>query len=354
VPETMAAAVYRGAGRIVFEQVDTPVIGPGELLIQVQSCGVCHTDLKKIEYNLLPPPRIYGHETAGIVVGVGSGVTKFSPGDRVVAFHHVPCRDCFYCRRRLYAQCTVYKRVGITSGFEPAGGGFAQYVRVMDWIVEKGVERIPRGVSFDQACWVEPVNTCLKAVELLNLEPDDVVAILGQGPIGLIFTLLVKRTGAQVVTSDTIAFRRELSEELGASAALGPSGEHLDQVLKAATHGRGADAVILATSAPGLLDQALRISRPGAKILLFAQTNSRERMELSGASICVGERTILGSYSADIDVQAESARLVFEELPLERLISHRVPLNEIERGFAIASRPDERSLKVVVHPQEQS
>ena len=350
----MAAAVYRGEGRTAFEQVDTPVIGPGELLVQVQSCGVCHTDLKKIEHNLLPPPRIYGHETAGIVIGVGSGVTKFSPGDRVVAFHHVPCRNCFYCRRRLYAQCTVYKRVGITAGFEPAGGGFAQYVRLMDWIVEQGVERIPRAVSFDQACWVEPVNTCLKAVELLKLEPDDVVAILGQGPIGLIFTLLVKRTGAQVFTSDTLAFRRELSEELGASVALDPRGEHLDQVLKADTHGRGADAVILATSAPGLLDQALRISRPGATILLFAQTNSRERMDLSGASICVGERTILGSYSADIDLQAESARLVFEELHLERLISHRVPLNEIERGFAIASRPDERSLKVVVHPQEQS
>ena len=355
VPETMAAAVYRGEGRIAVERVDTPVIGAGELLVEVRSCGVCHTDLKKIEYNLLPAPRIYGHETAGIVVGVGDGVSKFSIGDRVVAFHHVPCRTCFYCDRRLYAQCPVYKRVGITAGFEPAGGGFAQYVRVMDWVVDQGVERVPAGVSFDQACWVEPLNTCLKGVELSQLAPRDVVVVLGQGPIGLLFTMLVKRTGAQVFTSDTIAFRRELSEELGASAALDPREKRFEHVLQSATDGRGADAVIVATSAPGLVDQALRISRPGAKILLFAQTNSRERIELSGAAICVGERTLLGSYSADIDLQAESARLVFDhELPLERLISHRMPLNDIQRAFSIASRPDERSLKVVVHPQEQS
>ena len=113
------------------------------MLVRVEACGICHTDLKKIEHNLLAPPRIYGHETAGVVAAVGSGVTRFQPGDRVVAFHHIPCRDCFYCQRKLYAQCPVYKKVGITAGFEPAGGGFAQYVRVMDWIVERGVETIP-------------------------------------------------------------------------------------------------------------------------------------------------------------------------------------------------------------------
>ena len=350
----MSAAVYRGNGRISVERVSTPVIGAGEILIQVQSCGVCHTDLKKIEYGLLAPPRIYGHETAGVVAAVGTGVSRFKPGDRVVAFHHIPCRNCFYCWRRLYAQCPVYKKVGITAGFEPAGGGFAQYARVMKWIVDDGVELIPTGVSFDQACWVEPVNTCLKGVELLGLAAGDVVAILGQGPIGLIFTMLVKRTGAAAYTSDTIAFRRDLSTRLGAEAATDPLREDLERIVRRATDGRGADAVVVATNAPGLVDHALKISRPGARILLFAQTNAKERIEISGADICVGERTLLGSYSADVDLQAESARLVFSgELPLEELISDRVALHEIERGFAIALHPGERSLKVVVHPQEQ-
>jgi L-iditol 2-dehydrogenase len=348
----MRAAVYRGPGRISIESIETPLIGQREILIRVESCGICHTDLKKIEHNLLPPPRIYGHETAGVVAAVGDQVTKYAPGDRVIVFHHIPCHHCFYCDRRLYAQCAAYKKVGVTAGFEPAGGGFSQYVRVMDWVVDRGVEIIPDGVSFDQACWVEPVNTCLKAVELLGLQRDDCVAILGQGPIGLVFTMLVKRVGARVLATDAIEFRRNLSERFGAFA-FDPRRPEFEIAVKTQSEGRGADAVIVATNVPGLVEQALRISRPGAKILLFAQTSKTERIEISGADICVSERVLLGSYSADVDLQAESARLVFSgELPVKQLISDRVPLDEIERGIGIAQSPTERSLKVVVHPQE--
>src|ERR1039457_5112056 len=207
----MQAAVYRGSGVVSVEEIPTPSIGPGEILIRVEACGICHTDLKKIEYNLLAPPRVYGHETAGIVAAVGSRVTKFALGDRVVAFHHIPCRQCFYCRRKIYAQCPVYKKVGITAGFAPAGGVLAQYVRVMDWIVEAGVERIPVGISFERATLVEPLNTCLKAVAQCDPRPDDFVVILGQGPIGLMFTMLTRRTGAHVSMVNTIDARLELA-----------------------------------------------------------------------------------------------------------------------------------------------
>jgi L-iditol 2-dehydrogenase len=349
----MQAAVYLGDGRVAVQPVATPTIRRGEILVRVEACGICHTDLKKIEHDLLAPPRIYGHETAGVVAAVGDGVSKYAVGDRVVAFHHIPCGACFYCERRLYAQCLTYKKVGITAGFEPAGGGFSQYVRVMNWIVDRGVEKFPAGVSFDQACWVEPVNTCLKGVELIAPRSEDVVAVLGQGPIGLIFTLLLRARGAAVMATDTIQFRRNLAAGYGAFAA-DPRDVSFESSVKAGTNGRGADAVILATSAKGLLQQAIRISRPGAKILLFAQTSSAERIEICAADVCVGERMLLGSYSADVDLQAESARLVFSgELPLQQLISDRVSLSEIERGISIAQRPGERSLKVVVHPQER-
>jgi L-iditol 2-dehydrogenase len=352
IPQLMKAAVYVGNGKIAVQSVETPTIGPDEILLRVESCGICHTDLKKIEHDLLPPPRIYGHETSGVVVAVGDRVTKYAPGDRIIAFHHVPCGNCFYCERRLYAQCTVYKSVGVTAGYEPAGGGFSQYVRVMDWIVKRGIEVIPGAVGFDRACWVEPVNTCLKGIELLRLLPGDVVAVLGQGPIGLIFTMLAKRAGAVVLATDTIEFRRNVSECFGASA-FDPPGSDFEQAIRTATQNRGADAVIIATNARGLVQQALKISRAGAKILLFAQTSTSERIEISGADICVGERVLLGSYSADIDLQAESARLVFSgELPVEQLISHRVPLDDISHGIHIAQHPSEQSLKVVVHPQE--
>lgn len=353
LPERMKAAVYAGNGRVRVESIAIPAVGPEEILVRVEACGICHTDLKKIEHDLLPPPRIYGHETAGVVAAVGERVTKYEPGDRVVLFHHVPCRRCFYCARRLYAQCPGYKRVGITAGYEPAGGGFAQYVRVMDWIVSGGIEKIPEGVSFDQACWVEPVNTCLKGVELLGLAPGDVVAVLGQGPIGLLFTMLARRITSRVFTTDGIAFRRRLSERFGARA-YEPRDAEFENTVRMATEGRGADAMIVAASAPGIVEQALRISRPGAKILLFAQTSAAERIEVSGAAICAAERILLGSYSADIDLQAESARLVFSgDLPVSELISDRLPLEEIERGIAIATHPGEHSLKVVVYPQER-
>ncbi len=348
----MRAAVYRGDSVVKVEAVPTPPISSGELLIEVQSCGICHTDLKKVRYNLLSPPRIYGHETAGVVVGAGEAVAGYKPGDRVIVFHHIPCGDCFYCRLRLYAQCPLYKKVGVTAGFEPAGGGFSQFVRVMDWIVRRGVEKIPDGISFDAACFVEPVNTCLKAVEMAGPKPGELVLILGQGPIGLLFTMLVRRTGARILVTDTIERRRDLAVRFGALAAYDPRTTALDRETLALSDGRGADVVIVAASAPGIVDEAIRASRPGSRILLFAQTSQAERIDISGADICVGERVLFGAYSADVDLQAESARLVFSrELPVEELVSHRLPLDEIRSGFELALHPDSKSLKIIVQPQ---
>ena len=349
----MSAAVYRGRSVVSVDEIPTPEIGPGEILIQVEACGVCHTDLKKIEYDLLAPPRVYGHETAGVVARIGDGVRNLAVGDRVVVFHHIPCRTCFYCQRKVYAQCPTYKKVGVTAGFEPAGGGFAQYVRVMDWIVRDGVEKIPDGVSFERACFVEPVNTCLKAVAQCEPRPDDTVLVIGQGPIGLLFTMLLRQTtGAKIYATDTIKRRLELSRRFGAIESWNPLETNVPSSIGALTQGRGADIVIVATSAPGLVEHAIRCSRPGAKILLFAQTSDKERIDLSGASICVAERTIFGCYSASVDLQNRSAELVFGgTLPVEDLISHRLPLVKISSGFNMALHPDEQSLKIIVQPQ---
>lgn len=351
----MQAAVYTGDSTIRVQEVPVPDIGPGEILIRVHSCGICHTDLKKIEYNLLPPPRIYGHETAGEIAAVGVEVEGYKIGDRVLVFHHIPCMECFYCRHKLYAQCPVYKKVGVTAGFEAAGGGFSQYVRVMDWIVRRGVEKIPEGVPYEHASFVEPLNTCLKGVVQLDPKPDDVVVILGQGPIGLIFTMLVKRTGATILATDTMPFRQEMAMRFGALAAYDPRDPDLRARILDVTHGRGADAVVVAASAPGIATQAMEYSRPGSRILLFAQTSHQERIELSGADVCVGERMIFGSYSASVDLQKESAELVFGgELPIEDLISHRFPLDQIRAGIDLALHPEPTSLKIVVQPQRCS
>lgn len=351
----MMAAVYTGGGRLEVQPVAVPRIGPGEMLVRVEACGICHTDLKKVEHDLLPPPRIYGHESAGVVAAVGEGVTKYKPGDRVIAFHHIPCGSCFYCERKLYAQCKTYVKVGITAGFEPAGGGFSQYIRIMDWIVERGVELIPEGVPFEVASLVEPVNTCLKAVVEAAPRRGDVVLVQGQGPIGLTFTMLLKRLGVTVVATDTMAERRALALKFGAAEAWDPRVVAVAERCRALTEGRGVDQVFVAASVKGIVEEAIAASRPGAKILLFAQTSDAERIELSGADICKLERTLYGCYSASVDLQAESARLVFSgEIPVGELVTHRLPLAEIREGIELALHPDGKSLKIIVQPQRLS
>jgi L-iditol 2-dehydrogenase len=351
VPSTMRAAVYRGKGRVVVEDVPVPAIGAGEVLIRVAACGICGTDLKKIEHGFVAPPQIFGHEVAGSIVVVGPGVTKWKAGDRVMSFHHVPCGNCFYCERRLYSQCPGYKKVGLTAGFDPNGGGFAQYVRAMPWIVERGMLAIPADISFEEASFIEPVNTCLKAVEKARVAAGEIVLVMGQGPIGLLLMMLSKLGGATVIASDPLPKRRSKSMSLGADLAVDPREGKLAEVVRAHTSGRGADAVLAAVPLPSALADALAIARPGGRILLFAQNDPQMRIEFPAAAVGVEEKEILGSYSAAVDRQEESAQLVFSRrLPVRELISHRFSLEDMDEGLRLAAHPIGDSLKVVIQP----
>ena len=228
-----------------------------------------------------------------------------------MSFHHVPCQACFYCERRLYSQCRAYKKVGLTAGFDPNGGGFAEYVRALPWIAERGMVEIPAGVSFEEATFVEPVNTCLKAVEKARVTAGETVLVMGQGPIGLILTMLSRQAGATVLTSDPMPERRAVSERLGAAAAFDPLAGGMAGDVSARTNGRGADAVLVAVPLPQALAQALPLARPGGRVLLFAQNDPHMKIEFPAAAVGVEEKEILGSYSAAVDRQEEAARLVF-------------------------------------------
>ena len=350
VPATMRAAVYHGKDDVRLETVPVPSIGPGELLIRVHTCGICGTDLKKIATGSHSAPRIFGHETAGVVAAVGAGVTKFRAGDRVMAFHHIPCGQCYYCRHKVFAQCPVYKKVGCTAGYEPSGGGFSEYVRVMDWIVERGVVRIPDEVSFEQASFIEPVNTCLKGIETLRLQPGETVVVIGQGPIGIILGSLAKRAGARVITSDLFPQRLRISKAFGLVETVDASQTDLVSRVRELTEGRGADAVILAVGGNKLIRSAMDASRPGGRVLLFAQTVHGEAV-IDPAAVCVDEKALLGSYSASVDLQEESVHFVFSrEMNLEGLISHRFSLQESLEALNLAAHPQAESLKIVIQP----
>jgi L-iditol 2-dehydrogenase len=350
--DSMRAGVYRGKGRVVVESVPIPEIGEGEVLFRVAACGICGTDIKKIFHGFVKPPQILGHELAGTIVGVGRGVKKIKPGDRVVAFHHIPCGHCFYCQRKLFSQCAGYKKVGLTAGFDPNGGGFGQYVRAMPWIVERGMIKLPPGVSFEEATFVEPVNTCLKAVRKARVAPGEKVLVIGQGPVGLLLLILAKHEGATVYTSDPMAGRRAASLRFGASEAFDPMAVNLLDEIRGRTEGRGADAVLMAVPNPSLVEEALGLARPGGRVLLFAHNDPVLRLEFPAAAVGIEEKEILGSYSASVDDQNESVALVFERrIPVRELVSHRFPLEHIEEALELAARPADDTLKVVITHQ---
>jgi L-iditol 2-dehydrogenase len=385
----MSAIVYRGVNDLRLETVPVPLIGPHELLVKVAACGVCPTDIKKIRYGLVAPPRVFGHETAGTIVRVGARVRGFRIGDRVALHHHVPCLKCHACRHRAFAQCATYKKTGITAGFEPAGGGYAEYVRVMSFVLP-GVVKIPDRNSFLEGAMLEPVNTVLKAVNRLELLKGDSVLVAGQGPIGLMFTRILALRGMKVLATDLLDARLKLAGEFGAKWTVNVGTESLTakyakyakaekgstaeyaQGQKGLTAeyaeytekngGRktlhaprstlppaGFDAAIIAVPSQAVVKEAQELVRGGGKVLLFSHTKRGEEMPIDLARICVDEKDLIGSYSADFLLQKEAAKLVFSrKLDTRKLITHQFPLEQTAQAIALASKPTPDALKVVV------
>lgn len=349
IPRTMRAGVYREKGIVRVEEVPVPEVGEHEVLIKVAACGICGTDIKKIFYRYVEPPQILGHELAGTVVGVGPGVTKFQPGDRVMSFHHVPCTKCFYCEQRLFSQCKQYKTTGLTAGFTPNGGGFAEYVKAMPWVAERGIIPLPDDITFEEATFLEPINTILKAVQKARVSAGESVLIAGCGPIGLQLLMVAKTAGARIYTSDPIEQRRAKSLLLGASESFDPTSGKLVAEIQARTEGRGADAVLVAVAHPAVVVEALAAARPGGRVLLFAANDPVTKIEFPASAVGIDEKEILGSYSAAVDIQEAAAELVLKkQLPVMEIVTHRFPLAQIQEALELAAHPTSESLKILV------
>ena len=370
----MRAVVYRGPNDLRLETVPVPPIQRGELLVKVAVCGVCPTDIKKIQHGTVPPPRIFGHETAGVIAKIGAGVRQFRVGDRVALHHHVPCLKCHFCRHRAFAQCPEYKRTGITAGFEPAGGGYAQYVRVMRFVLP-GVVKIPARNSFVEGAMLEPVNTVLKGVCRLALRRGDSVLVIGQGPIGLMFTRLLRLRGMKVFATDLMDPRLSLARQWGANGTF--RGDDPTLPRKLAQAAPCLDAAVVAVPSQVAVVQALEFVRGSGQILLFAHTHRAASSSiplsptaptlvsppsppslsthqptppaLDLSTICADEKDLLGSYSSDFTLQEQVARLIFSrKLDVRKLVTHYFPLEQTAAAIALASSPAGSSLKVVV------
>jgi L-iditol 2-dehydrogenase len=355
IPKEMLAAVYRGKNDVRIETVPVPRIRADELLVKVAVCGVCPTDIKKIQAGTLSSPRIFGHETAGTIVKVGTKVAGFRVGDRVGLHHHVPCRKCHFCRHSAYAQCPQFQRTGITAGFEPAGGGFAEYVRVMSFVFP-GIVKIPRKADFIHGAMLEPVNTVLKGIARLSLLRGDTVLVAGQGPIGLLFTRALVRAGMRVIATDLIANRRKAAFTTGATWVGTPA--ELDEVSNPGSRIAGMtrclpfsppDAVVVTVPNDAAVTQGHRLIRPSGVVLLFGHTQEGGVISVDPAAVCVREKNLVGSYSSDIRLNAKAARFCFSEIEfLKQLVTCILPLKEAAIAIKRAAGPTLSDLKIAV------
>ncbi len=346
----MKAQVFRGVNQLSYEDVPVPELAADEVLVQVRVVGLCQSDIKKIRYPLYEPPRIFGHETAGVIAAVGADVRGWQVGQRVVVLHHIPCMHCGYCLNENYSMCEVYKTISTTAGFVPSGGGFAEYVKVPGHIVQHGgLIEIPDKVTFEQASFVEPTNCCLKAVKKAQVQPGQTVLVTGAGPIGLMFVMLVKYFGARAIATDLIPSRLEKARQLGADAAFDPRDPDLPAKIHALTNGMGVDTTLLAVPSDKAFFQALDCTRKGGKILFFAEFPDEVEIPINPNILYRREIDLMGSYSSSYKVQSLAADIVFNKrIDVDALVSDRFPLSDLAAAVDRAVSPTPETFKILI------
>mgnify|MGYP005845381821 CR=1 FL=1 len=348
----MKAQVFRGVNQLSYEDVPVPTMEPDEVLVQVRVVGLCQSDIKKIRYPLYQPPRIYGHETAGVITSVGENVRGWQVGQRVVIMHHIPCMRCGYCLNDNFSMCETYKTITTTAGFTPSGGGFAEYVKVPGHIVRNGgLIPIPEDVSFEQASFVEPTNCCLKAVKKAQVSPGQTVLVTGAGPIGLMFIMLVKYFGAKAIATDLLSSRIEKAKSVGAEAAFDARDPDLPSKIHALTDGMGVDTTLLAVPSEKAFFQALDCTRKGGKILFFAEFPDEVEIPINPNILYRREIEMMGSYSSSYRLQSLCADIVFNQrIDVNALISDRYPLKDLAAAVEQASAPTPSTYKILIYP----
>lgn len=348
----MKAQVFRGVNQLSYEEVPMPEIAPDEVLVQVKVVGLCQSDIKKIRYPLYEPPRIFGHETAGAIAKVGAEVKGWEVGQRVVVMHHIPCMRCEYCLNDNFSMCDDYKNITTTAGFNPSGGGFAEYVKVPGHIVRNGgLIPIPDATTFEQASFVEPTNCCLKAVKKAQIAPGQTVLVTGAGPIGLMFVMLVKYFGGKAIATDLLPSRIEKALNVGAEAAFDARDPDLPAKIQAITNGLGVDTTLLAVPSEKAFFQALDCTRKGGKILFFAEFPESVEFPLNPNILYRREIDLMGSYSSSYRLQSLAADIVFNRrIDVDALISDRYPLEDLSKAVEQAIAPTSETYKILLYP----
>jgi len=339
----MKAILARPSGGFGLCEVEPPTIGPGEILLEMRACGLCGTDLAKLAVPEKAREVSLGHELAGVVRAVGPGVSRFAPGDRVVAAHHVPCGECWACRHGNESMCPQFKGTNI----DPCG--LAELVRIPRLQVERVTISLPDEMPFDVASFTEPLACAVRAVGRSHVQPGDRIAVVGGGGMGLLIAQTVAAHGALPIVFDVSETRIALAQTLRVKATINPTREDVKGAIAEMTSGAGLDGAILTVVNAAILAEVQQLLRAGGRINIFAGPADGARLTLDMADLYCRELSVFSSYSSTPAALTEAFLLLASNrVWVTPLISHRLPLTAFEEG--VEHQKSGRATKVIFHP----
>jgi L-iditol 2-dehydrogenase len=338
----MKAAVYYAQRDIRVEDVPAPEIGDDEILVEMRACGICGSDL--MDWYLKPrAPLVLGHEPSGVVAKKGSKVGSVEVGDRVFVHHHVACLTCHYCLHGDYTLCRKFHETNIKPG------GFAEYFRVPASNVQIDTLKMPDGLSFEDATFIEPVGCCLRAIKKCGVQMGDSVAVIGAGATGLLHSALSKLFGAGItIVSDLIDFRLKAAGKFGADITVNPKNQDLREVVMKETDGRGVDLAVVTAPSLEAYKAGISVCRKGGKLCVFAPTSPEAFLQLSPNDLFFSEIQIIPSYSTShLETRTALQLLSLGKIAVKELVTHRFRLAQAAEAFhtALASK---ESLRVLI------
>lgn len=339
----MKVAVYYSNRDVRIEERPVPKPGPGEILVRIEASGICGSDVMEW-YRIAKAPVVLGHEIAGVVAEVGSGVAGFRKGDRVFATHHVACGACHRCRMGHPSTCETLR----TTHFDP--GGFSEYVRVPALQVERGMLKIPDAMTFEEASFIEPLGCVVQGHRFAGFRAGQTVLVIGSGLAGLLHVQLARARGAaRVFATDVSDYRRAAARRLGADDAF-RADDDVPALIRRANDGRLADRVVTCVGATPAIQQAFRCVEPGGTVLFFAPTAPGVQVPLPFWDLWKDEIAMVNTYAASGEDLVTAMNLIRDKkVKVSDMVTHRLPLSAAGEGFRLTAEPRE-SLKVILFP----